>query len=123
MNHSHNVYYGSNVHHDNNVYHDRSIVRCDLLYPFLRCQVFHLCCVAVCSIPSCSICVAVFLFDLMVTLFVAPSALGYIASLSGVVDVLSILPLFATVASSLYAFSFMRFMRLGKAFRILRLHR
>ena len=64
-----------------------------------------------------------FAVDLVLTLLIAPSALRYICSIAGVVDILSILPLFGFAVDKLYAFSFMRFMRLGKAFRILRVHR
>jgi len=48
--------------------------------------------------------------DLILTLFVAPSPFLYLISLPGIVDVLSILPIFGILNDTFYAFSFLRFM-------------
>jgi voltage-gated potassium channel len=65
----------------------------------------------------------VFLVDYALTLRIAPSPIEYAASPQGIIDVLSILPILGLWWQTLYALSFLRFMRLLKAFRMLRLHR
>lgn len=74
-----------------------------------------------------------FLIDLLLRLYIAESRVGYLLSLSGIVDVVSVLPVFAYLASgeedgdkegaSFSDFLFLRFIRFLRVLRVLRVIR
>mmetsp|Transcript_4946 Transcript_4946/g.7469 ORF Transcript_4946/g.7469 Transcript_4946/m.7469 type:complete len:1173 (+) Transcript_4946:15-3533(+) len=61
-----------------------------------------------------------FAIDFGMALVIAPSIIRYLFSFQGFVDVISLLPLLDLLNDEFYALSFTRFLRLTKAFRILR---
>ncbi|KAG5188531.1 hypothetical protein JKP88DRAFT_304420 [Tribonema minus] len=64
-----------------------------------------------------------FVVDFALSLVIAPSALRYVFSWPGLVDILSIIPILEPLKQGIYVLSFTRFLRLTKAFTILRQHR
>ncbi|CAN0029415.1 unnamed protein product [Ascophyllum nodosum] len=65
----------------------------------------------------------VFALDFVMSLLAAPVWLSYVLSFEGIVDFLSILPVFGAIKRWVYSLSFVRYLRLRKATGVIQSHR